>query len=152
MFMPSDLPKVSMRELSREPGEVLKKVLRGQRLIVSRHGHPVATLQPLDGCVAQPFTGRENDLLGSPLGDLDREIAKLRPVEKRMLMDGVRRDRLHPYSTRRVDSSDAMGVLKEWELRGLARRAKRGWVLAGRGLMLREALLEKAGRRAELYN
>lgn len=69
-----------------------------------------------------------------------------------MLMDGVRRDRLHPYGTRRVDSSDAMEVLKEWELRGLARRAKRGWVLAGRGLMLREALLEKAGRRTELYN
>ena len=141
-----------MRELSRRPGEVLLRVLKGERLIVSRHGHPVATLQPLDGCVTQPFAGREDDLLGSPLGDLDREIAKLRPIEKRMLMDGVRWDRVRPGSPRGVDFSEAMRTLRDWELRGLARKGRRGWAVTGRALMLREALLEKAGRRAELYD
>jgi prevent-host-death family protein len=152
MFMPSDLPRVSMRELSREPGEVLVRVLKGERLIVCRHGHPVATLQPLDGCVTQPFTGTEHDVLGSPLGDIDREIAKLRPIEKRMLMDGVKWDRIRPGLPIKVDFSEAMAMLNDWELRGLARRGKRGWLVTGRAVMLREALLAKAGRRAELYD
>ena len=140
-----------MRELSREPGEVLRKVLEGQRLIVSRHGHPVATLQPLDGCVTQPFTQTQHDVVGSPLGTLDREIAKLRPIEKRILMKAVRHDRIHPTWVTGFDSGEVMRVIRDWQLRGLARKSKRGLIVTGRSLMLREALMEKAGLREELY-
>ena len=128
------------------------RVLKGERLIVSRHGHPVATLQPLDGCVTQPFAATEHDVLGSPLGDLDREIAKLRPIEKKILMHGVKWDRFRLNGPVAIDFSETMRTLREWELRGLARKGKRGWIVTGRALMLREALLEKAGRRAELYD
>jgi len=46
MFLASDLPWVTIRDLSRTPGGVIQRVLRGERLIVCRHGHPIATLQP----------------------------------------------------------------------------------------------------------
>jgi hypothetical protein len=52
----------------------------------------------------------------------------------------------------KVDFAEAMAMLKDWELRGFARKGKRGWLVTGRALMLREALMEKAGRRPELYD
>lgn len=137
-----------MRELSRAPRRVLERVFRGERLIVCRHGHPVATLQPLNGCVTQPLGGPEHDVVGSPLGDISQEIAKLRPLEKKILMECVKWDRIH-YST--LAGPDMNKTLREWEVRGLARKTRRGRILSGRGMILREALLERAGLTDRLY-
>ena len=94
MLLPGALSTVSIGELSREPRRVLERILRGERLIVCRYGHPIATLQPLDGCVTQPFEGRVGSLDGSPLGDLKAEIDGLQPIEKELLMDCVRMGRI----------------------------------------------------------
>jgi len=148
MFFPSDLAHITMRDLSRNPGRALKRVMRGERLIVTRHGHPVGTLQPLNGCVTQPFEAQEYDLKGSLAEDLDQEIARLSPLEKKILMDGVRWDRLW---LSRIPDGGCFAVLEDWELRGLARRTPRGRVLTGRSMLLREALLERVGLRERLY-
>jgi prevent-host-death family protein len=40
-------PKVTVRELRNEGGSVLDRVVRGERLTVTRDGHPVAELRPV---------------------------------------------------------------------------------------------------------
>jgi prevent-host-death family protein len=40
-------PKVSVRELRNEGGAVLDRVVGGERLTVTRDGHPVAELRPV---------------------------------------------------------------------------------------------------------
>jgi len=148
MFFASDLPHVTIRDLSRNWRGVMDRVLRGERLIVSRHGHPIATLQPLNGCVTQPFEGRQYDVKGSPLQTIDHEIAKLRPDEKKLLMDAVKGDRIWGASGAIPNLSK---VMSDWEVRGLVRKTRRGRVLTGRAMVLREALLERAGLRERLY-
>ena len=39
--------EVSIRELCNRGGEVIERVVRGERLLVTRDGHAVAELQPL---------------------------------------------------------------------------------------------------------
>jgi prevent-host-death family protein len=39
--------EVSIRELRNHGGEVIERVVRGERLTVTRDGHPVAELRPL---------------------------------------------------------------------------------------------------------
>lgn len=152
MFTPRDLPQIGIGELSRNPRGVLKRVLRGERLIVCRHGHPVATLQPLNGCVTQPFEASAEaptyDLGGRPLGDLDRQIAHLTPAEKKVLMHGIRWDhRIKPAYA----PSNWIEFARDWQLRGLVRKTRRGLILTGRGMVLREALLERAGKTDQLF-
>lgn len=145
--MPDGLPTVSIGELSREPRRVLERILRGERLIVCRYGHPIATLQPLDGYVAQPFEGKVGSLDGSPLGDLKAELDRLQPIEKELLMDCVRMGRIVTGGVGRYEGVGPGGVLEQWQLRGLARKIPGfGTFATARALVLREALLKSAGR------
>jgi antitoxin (DNA-binding transcriptional repressor) of toxin-antitoxin stability system len=147
MLLPDGLPTVSIGDLSREPRRVLERILRGERLIVCRHGHPVATLQPLDGCVAQPFEGRVGSLDGSPLGNLETQLDGLHPMEKELLMTCIRRGRIVTAGLGDRDGVRPGDVLAEWELRGLARKISGlGTFATARALVLREALLRRAGR------
>jgi prevent-host-death family protein len=41
------MPEVSIRELRNDGGRVLERVVRGETLIITRDGHPVAELRPL---------------------------------------------------------------------------------------------------------
>jgi prevent-host-death family protein len=133
--------RVSVRDLSRKPGEVLRRVELGERLLLCSYGRPVATLQPLDGCVVQPFEGAEFDVYGSPLGDASEEASKLEEIEKEMLIAGQKLDRFHPGRIRPHwrggQVSAAVASLKE---RGLLRKTPRGLRLTGRGWLMREAL------------
>lgn len=75
-------PIVTTSDLSRSPGEVLDRVARGERLIICRHKRPIATLQPLDGLVLQPFTGNAHDIFGWQVAGAARELAKLTHVQR----------------------------------------------------------------------
>ena len=54
---PPAFPEVTTSDLSRSPRRVLDRIAGGERLLVTCHGRPLATLQPLDGVVWQPFAG-----------------------------------------------------------------------------------------------
>lgn len=94
MDRPDRLPTVSTSDLSRQPHVVLERVARGERLVVCRHKRPIATLQPLDGYVFQPFSGTAHDVFGWPIGGIDAEIAKLSEAQRVLLRDCYRRWRL----------------------------------------------------------
>lgn len=138
------LPFVSVRELSRNPGSVLERVAGGERLIVTRHGTPIATIQPLSGSVYQPIDRSEHDVYGRPHRDAEWEIARLSDLQRRLLRDAVKWDKIIAGRVVRA-GEDWRGALEEMRLRGLVRRSPRGWVLRGPGLVLREALLAEAG-------
>lgn len=147
MLLPEVLPRVSVGELSREPGRVLDRIRRGERLIVCRHRHPIATLQPLDGYVTQPFEGKVTNLDGTPLRDLETELDGLQPVEKELLMDCIRRGRIVSGGFGYHDGVRPVDVLEQWRLCGLARTLPGfGTFATARALVLREALLKRAGR------
>ena len=149
--MPEGLPTVSIGELSREPRRVLERILRGERLIVCRHGHPVATLQPLDGYVTQPFDGRVGSLDGSPLGGLEAELDGLHRTEKELLMDCIRVGRIVTGGVGGHEGVRPGEVLEQWQLRGLARTIPGfGTFATASALVLREALLKRSGRPVDL--
>lgn len=137
------LPQVSIRDLSRRPNDVLARVARGERLIVCRHKKPVATLQPLDGFVFQPFEGTAHDVFGWPIAGIDDEIAKLSEAQRALLRDCYRQWRLRPM---RLPPNLQWGyneALEDLVLRGLAEKTWLGWELTGRGLAMREALVRR---------
>lgn len=142
------LGEVSLRQLNRDPRGVMERVQRGERMLVMRHRQVLATLQPLDGFVGQPLLEREVTIDGSPLGDASEEADRLTDVERCLLVDAVR---FHKIEAGRVGGSlaEAVAALKDMELRGLVRKSAIGWVLRGRGMMLREILLARAGLREE---
>ncbi len=145
------LPAVTTSDLSRTPGDVLGRVARGERLIVCRHGKALATLQPLDGYVFQPFTGTAHDVFGWAFGDEHDQIERLSPPQRGMLMDGYRQWRIRPTRVdHRFDWSVLMRALEDMYVRGLVRKTPRGNELTGRGLTLRETLLRMEGREKEL--
>ena len=138
------LPSVSIRDLSRGPGEVLRRVSAGERLLLCRNGKPVATLQPLDGYVFQPFTGTAHDVFGWPIGGIDDEIAKLSRAQRVILVRcysqwRLRMTRLWHY----CPGASFIEEIREMHLRGLVVRTEFGWELTGRGLALREELLRR---------
>jgi prevent-host-death family protein len=45
---PVPLPEVAVRELRNHGGEILDRVARGESLTVTKDGHPVAELRPLE--------------------------------------------------------------------------------------------------------
>lgn len=137
-------PSVSIRELSRCPGDVLRHVAAGERLFVCRHGKPVATLQPLDGYVFQPFTGTAHDVFGWPIGNIDGEIAKLTEAQRVILVHCYSQWRLRMTRLRHYcpDASFSEEI-RDMHLRGLVVRTEFGWELTGRGLALREELLRR---------
>ncbi|MGH2756431.1 MAG: type II toxin-antitoxin system Phd/YefM family antitoxin [Actinomycetota bacterium] len=141
------LGEVSLRQLNRDPGGVFERVRRGERLIVLRHKRPIATIQPVDGFSGQPLIKRETSIDGSPLGDVSEETDRLTDVERSLLVDAVGINKIHP--ARLSQFGEAVDALKEMELRGLVRKSPIGWVLRGRGMMLREVLLARAGLREE---
>ena len=138
------LSTVTTSDLSRRPGDVLSRVRRGERLIVVRHKDPVATLQPLDGYVLQPFEGTATDVFGWPIGGIDDEIAKLSRAQRVILV--------HCYSRWRLTmtrlwhycpGANFNEEVRDMHLRGLVVRTELGWELTGRGLVLREELLRR---------
>jgi antitoxin (DNA-binding transcriptional repressor) of toxin-antitoxin stability system len=126
---------------------VLDRVARGERLIVLCHKKPVATLQPLDGTVVQPFGGEARDVYGRALGSPDIELSKLEDSHHQLLLSTVRRGVIKV--TNLSGSFDWEKGIEELSLRGLASRTTRGWELTGRGILLREALQQALQQRSE---
>lgn len=139
------LPLVSVRHLSRKPAHVLDRVAAGERFIVTRHGTPIATIQPLSGSVFQPIDQSEHDVYGRPHRDAKHEVARLSDLQRRLLRDAVTWDKIIAGRVGRA-GEDWCAALEEMRLLGLVRRSPRGWVLKGRGLVLREVLLAQAGQ------
>lgn len=135
---------VGIRQLSRDPGGVLARVARGERLLVRRHKKVVATIQPIAGSVVLPHVPRELSVDGSPLGDAQEEAAKLTRAEKLLLTDAVGVTRIIPVRVSRP-SVRWQEVLELMEAKGLVRKSPIGWILRGRGMVLREVLLAEAG-------
>ena len=119
-------------------------------MILCRHGRPIGTLQPLDGLVEQPL-GNAHDVTGSPLLYPHQEIEKLNPVMRELLRDCLVRFDAITISKLQGDAVGCMAALKELQLRGFIRRTSRGFVLTGRGFVIREALLERAGKNDPRY-
>lgn len=146
------LPAITTSELSKRPGDVLDRVARGERLVVCRHKKPVATLQPLDGYVFQPFTGAVHDVFGWAFGAEADQVEALTDVERALLLHGRRGLRLRPALElgERFEWGVQTRAVEALKLRGLARKTPRGVELTGRGLVLHEILMKEAGRAAEL--
>ena len=84
---------------------------------------------------------------GSPLGDLEAELDELRPIEKELLMDCIRRGRFVTGGLGDRDGVAPDDVLEQWQVRGLARKVPGFGIFAtASGLVLREALLKRASR------
>lgn len=135
-----ELPTVSISELSRNPREVLRRVASGERLLVSRHGRPLATLQPLDGYVFQPFAGTGHDVFGWPIGGVDEELAKLTELQRALLKYGYRDWRLRWTRVPEDIEGSRVGAIEDLIVRGLVRKTPRGCELTSRGLAMHEAL------------
>ncbi len=145
------LPVVTIRDLSRHPGEVMERIGRGERLIVCRHAKTLATLQPLDGYVFQPLTGTAHDVFGWPFGEERDQVERLSEPQRGMLLDGYRQWRIWPTRLEPpYQWSVLMRALEDMYVRGLVRKTPRGNELTGRGLALRETLLRMEGREEEL--
>jgi antitoxin (DNA-binding transcriptional repressor) of toxin-antitoxin stability system len=146
------MPAVTTSDLSKRPGETLDRVERGERLVVCRHRRPVATLQPLDGYVFQPFSGAVHDVFGWPFGDEAAQVEALTEAEQALLLNGCRMLRLSANVPlcEKFGSSLMHQTIEEMKSRGLARKTPRGVELTGRGLALRETLMKMEGREAEL--
>lgn len=140
------LSRASVSDLNKKPGELLDRVLGGERFVVYRHRRPVATLQPLNGCVVQPCDGAQHDVAGSPLGDASREVDKLSSVQQALLLDGISLGRIVTSKLPRDEFQQARQAMEDLVLRGLARRSERGTILTGRGMVLREELFVRHGR------
>jgi antitoxin (DNA-binding transcriptional repressor) of toxin-antitoxin stability system len=143
----SSLFTITVRELTRNAAEILARTACGERFIVCRYGHPVATLQPLEGVVVQPLSGRELDLKGSPLGAAENEVGKLSEVQPELLRHAVRFDVLKPSRLKGYGVSEVARATEDLQTRCLVKRCDRGLVLTGRGMILREWLL--AARQAK---
>ena len=140
------LSTITVRELTRNAAVILARTACGERFIVCRFGHPVATLQPLEGVVVQPFSGRELDVKGSPLGTAENEVGKLSKVQRELLCHAVRFDALKPSGLNGYEVSEVARATEELQVRCLVKRCDRGLVLTGRGMILREWLLAQRGK------
>jgi antitoxin (DNA-binding transcriptional repressor) of toxin-antitoxin stability system len=145
------LAPVTTSDLSRSPRRILDRVARGERFIVYCHKQPVATLQPLDGVVAQPFAAGAHDIYGNAIGSLEEECDKLSETQRALLTTGVDRwkivpGRVNPRVAQPIDWGLLIRSIEEMGLMGLAKRTHRGWELTGRGMMLRETLLQEGAR------
>jgi prevent-host-death family protein len=54
-----DIEEISVRELSRHTCGVLTRVRERNRMIVTRHGHPIAVLLSIDDCIELVLTHGE---------------------------------------------------------------------------------------------
>ncbi|MEA2453729.1 MAG: Antitoxin Phd YefM, type toxin-antitoxin system [Actinomycetota bacterium] len=128
------LPTVSVRDLVRNPAQVLERVERGERFIVCRHRRPVATLQPIDGWVGDIDGRKPCDIYGFPIGDPEAEASKLSDLQKHLLVN-VRLGRF-------IFSGEGyQEAIDDLTLRGMARKSShRGMVITGRGIVLSEWL------------
>jgi antitoxin (DNA-binding transcriptional repressor) of toxin-antitoxin stability system len=140
------LPAITTSDLNKRPRDVLRRVAAGERLVVYWRHKPVATLQPLDGFVFQPFTGTAQDVFGWPFDDPSDQIAALTAEERALLLDGYSRWRVWPGRVHGLDYSAVCRALEDMKLRGLVTKTMCGNELTGRGLALREALLKEEGR------
>ena len=147
--MSSGLVRVSVADFARGLGDLLDRTLRGERFIVCRHKRPIATLQPLNGVIVQPFEGLDYDVEGSLLGDVSQELEKLSELQRAILRDAVSNGR--PTSLPLGHPLQGLGIgpaLDDLQQRGFLTRSKRrrgGRVITARGLVLREELLTQAG-------
>ena len=141
------LPTITTSDLNLRSKEVMRRVTLGERLIVCRHRVPLATLQPLDGYVFQPFSGTVHDVFGWPFGAAPDHARRLPRPHCELLVDGYRQWRLWPGRvTHRADWGEGMRARGEMRGTGLVRKTERGNELTGRGLALREELLRMDGR------
>ena len=143
---PARLSSVALTDLSRQAGQLIDRVLTGERFVIRRHGRPVATLQPLSGEVRQPLSGSAHDVYGNAFGDAEAELAKLSEAQRALLSDGVVLGRLVPARVWHANPGPWDQILEDLVIRGLARRTSRGTILSGRGMVLREELFAQAGR------
>ena len=139
---PGPLGVVTTTELSRSPHQVLARVAAGERLIVVRHKRPVATLQPLNGVVLQ-LEASVQDIYGWPVDAAFQEATKLSESQRELLIE-ARNGYLRPMALAQdFDFGGLIESIREMSLRGLTKRTHRGWELTGRGMVLREALLQE---------
>ena len=140
------MPSVSVRELVRNPGVVIDYVHSGERFIVTRHGTPVATLQPIDGWI-HCGDGPPTDIHGEVLGDPALELSKLTPDQHQMLL---KVDPLGRYIY--IAGINFPELLKDLVARGLARKSsRRGVRITGRGMVLAEELAKREARVPRIY-
>lgn len=66
---------VNIRELSRDTGRVLEKVERGGSFLVTRHGHPVAAVTPIDQEALEDFILANAPEFAAGRREADRELA-----------------------------------------------------------------------------
>lgn len=137
-------PVVSVGELGRNPSRVLARVRRGERFIVCRHRVPIATIQPLNSAIRQPFDPVTYDIEGCPVPDLRSMAVALPAIVKDLL--------LSCNAEYNVDKFRAGHLCEKWPLdsisdafdqmrtRGLAKKTARGWVATGLGLALKDEL------------
>jgi antitoxin (DNA-binding transcriptional repressor) of toxin-antitoxin stability system len=138
-------PTVSIRDLGKKPGAVIDQVLGGERLIVCRHGVPVATLQPLTGYVLQPGVVAPHDIAGDPLADVQGALNQIPPFTTELLRT-CRTDVIklrHEFSN--WPSRAFRESMDDLVVRGLARRTHRGMTLTGLGLFFKDELIRRVG-------
>ena len=132
---------ITTTDLNQRLRAVLARVERGERLIVCRHRRPVATLQPLDGVVVQPFTGGAHDVFGWPCGGALEEAAKLSPCARELVKTSNSLLQMVVTHVWHFSHDEIGAAREELMLRGLVRRGEIGgtW-MTPRGLALKEAL------------
>jgi antitoxin (DNA-binding transcriptional repressor) of toxin-antitoxin stability system len=138
-----EFPVVSVGDLGRNPSRFLDRVRNGERLIVCRHRVPIATIQPLNGIIKQPFDAMAYTLEGNQVLDL-RSMALGLPALWQDLLLTCRVE----YNVDKFRSGWLIGnwpdpaisaAYPQMALRGLAKRT-RGWVATGLGLALKDEL------------
>jgi len=92
-----DNNQVGLRDLGQNVSRVLARVKRGETLIVTEHGAPVATLSPYQGASslaelvargeASPPTGGLPEFLATPLLELDPGEATASDILRQMRDD-----------------------------------------------------------------
>jgi prevent-host-death family protein len=138
------LPIVSVRELGNAPGAIVERARKGERLIVSKHGLPVATIQPLTGFVLQPG-GPAHDAHGNTLADIAAEIDRLSIAERAVLIstwNGVIKSRPPAGLLRSGVFDDA---LKSLIVKGAIKELRPGRGLTGLGRFLADEVEARFG-------
>lgn len=123
--MKTALEKISIRELSRQPKKTFERVqARGQTLLVTNHGHPIALLVPLRTGPASHTTVLEPE----PCFD-EATLSRLSPVQRKIVegvADGCRNAERLALKIGEP-ANDVLMDLSRLEIEGLVRRTFSGY-------------------------